>query len=216
MGLRPGGARGALFGRDYREEHCWDCNGSCSPGRDRLSAHRSKGPLSMYALLRRISIALNRIQTLLTVATGVILSTLVVLVAWQVVARYVFDTGLFWADELTSIAVMWAALLGAAGCVWTDSNMRLNLAIERLPAAVRVWSLALMDAVIAWFAVVFFIQGVNLVQRTMSGRMASLDIPVGATYAIVPVSAALMAVFGIVSALNRLATHFDSRQEGKR
>jgi TRAP-type C4-dicarboxylate transport system permease small subunit len=170
----------------------------------------------MHALLRRISRGLDRLEPLLTVATGGILGGLVVLVAWQVVARYVFDTGLFWADELTSVAVMWAALLGAAGCVWTDSNMRLNLVIDRLPAAGRVWCLALMDAVVAWFAVVFFTQGVNLVQRTMSGRMASLDIPVGATYLIVPISAALMAVFGIVRALNRLAGHYGGRQEGER
>jgi TRAP-type C4-dicarboxylate transport system permease small subunit len=170
----------------------------------------------MHSLLRRISCGLDRIEPLLTAATGVILGALVVLVAWQVVARYVFDTGLFWADELTSVAVMWAALLGAAGCVWTDSNMRLNLVIDRLPAAGRVWCLSLMDAVVAWFAAVFFTQGVSLVQRTMSGRMASLDIPVGATYLIVPVSAALMAVFGIVRGLNRLAGHYGGRQEGER
>ena len=170
----------------------------------------------MHAFLGRISRGLDRLEPVLTVATGVILGALVVLVAWQVVARYVFDTGLFWADELTSVAIMWAALLGAAGCVWTDSNMRLNLVIDRLPLAGRVWCLALMDVVVAWFAVVFFTQGVNLVQRTMSGRMASLDIPVGATYLIVPISAALMGVFGIVNALKRLAGHYGGRQEGER
>lgn len=170
----------------------------------------------MYGFLRRISIGLDRIETILTVATGVLLGALVVLVSWQVVARYVFDTGLFWADELTSVAVMWAALLGSAGCVWTDSNMRLNLAVDRLPAAVRVWCLALMDAVVVWFAVVFFVHGANLVQRTMSGRMASLDISVGATYLIVPLAAALMAVFGVVSGLKRLAGHYEGRQGERR
>ena len=103
-------------------------------------------------------------------------------------------------------------MLGAAGCVWTDSHMRLDMVIERLPPSVRTWLLTLMDGVILWFAVVLFREGARLVQSTMGGRISSLDIPIGITYLILPGTAMFIVVFSLVTALNRLARHY--RGEG--
>ena len=76
----------------------------------------------MIVFLRRITSWLNRLERAITAVTAVILGLLALLVGWQVVARYVFHSGQFWAEELALVAMMWAALLGAAGCVWTDST----------------------------------------------------------------------------------------------
>jgi TRAP-type C4-dicarboxylate transport system permease small subunit len=159
-------------------------------------------------ILKAISTWLNWLERLMTALTGGILGVLTLLVAWQVVGRYVFNVGLFWADELTGIAMMWAALLGAAGCIWTDSHMRLRLIIDRIPPSPRVWLLTLMDGVVVWFALVFFKEGMTLVERTMGGRLSSLDIPIGITYVVLPVAAVLMVAFALMVALNRLSQHY--------
>ena len=124
----------------------------------------------MGSILRKISARLDQVERVITGVTGALLGLLTLLVAVQVVGRYVLHTGLFWADELTGVAMMWAALLGAAGCVWTDSHMRLDMVIERLPPSVRTWLLTLMDGVILWFAVVLFREGARLVQSILPSR----------------------------------------------
>ena len=156
----------------------------------------------------RISSSMEWLERIITALAGGILGMLTLLVAWQVVGRYVFGMGLFWADELTGVAMMWAALLGATGCIWTDSHMRLKLITDRLPLTLRVWLLTLMDGVVVWFALVFFKEGMTLVEKTMSGRMSSLDIPIGTTYAVLPGAAVLMIVFALATAFNRLLKHY--------
>ena len=163
-------------------------------------------------ILKAISTVLDWLERLMTALTGGILGVLTILVAWQVVGRYVFNVGLFWADELTGVAMMWAALLGAAGCIWTDSHMRLSLIIDRLPSSLRVWLLTFMDGVVVWFSIVFFKEGMTLVEKTMGGRMSSLDIPIGITYAVLPGAAVLMVAFALATAFNRLLKHYGAER----
>lgn len=162
----------------------------------------------MDKILRGVSVWLDRIDRVITGVAGGLLGLLTLLVTVQVVARYVLQTGLFWADELTGVVMLWAAMLGAAGCIWTDSHIRLTMVVERLPPSVRTWILTLMDGVILWFAAVLFGEGANLVQSTMGGRMSSLDIPIGITYVILPGAALFMVVFSLIAALNRLTRHY--------
>ena len=166
----------------------------------------------MFLFLKSLTRWLDWLERIITAITAGILGLLVLLVSWQVVGRYILGTGLFWADELTVVAMMWAALLGAAGCVWTDSHIRLNLIIDWLPAAVRLWILTLMDGVIVWFAYLVMKEGIYLIQRTMGGAMSALKIPIGTTYYILPGAAVLMIVFASVAALNRIARYY--RGEG--
>ncbi len=169
----------------------------------------------MFVILRYITNWLDWLERIITAITGGILGLLVLLVGWQVVGRYILHIGLFWADELTVVAMMWAALLGAAGCIWTDSHMRLKLILGWFPATVRVWLLTLMDGVIVWFAYLVMKEGSNLIQRTMSGTMSALKIPIGATYYVLPGAAVLMIIFASVTALNRIVRHYRGEKEGK-
>ena len=162
----------------------------------------------MIVFLRRITSWLNRLERAITAVTAVILGLLALLVGWQVVARYVFHSGQFWAEELALVAMMWAALLGAAGCVWTDSHVRLRIVIEGLPTAARLWVLTIVDGIVLWFALLMIKEGISLVQRTMGGRMSALGIPIGTTYYILPAAAALMVIFALVRGLNRVVEHY--------
>lgn len=162
----------------------------------------------MIALLQQVTRWLDRLERVITAVTAVILGLLALLVGWQVVARYVFHSGQFWAEELALVAMMWAALLGAAGCIWTDSHVRLRIVIEGLPAAARLWVLTIVDGIVLWFALVMIKEGISLAQRTMGGRMSALGIPIGTTYYILPAAAALMVIFALVRAFNRVASHY--------
>lgn len=151
---------------------------------------------------------LDRLERVITAITGAILGFIAFLVTWQVVARYVLHSGQFWVEELALVAMMWAALLGAAGCIWTDSHVRLSLLLSWFPSTVRLWILTLMDGLILWFAIMMIKEGLFLVQRTMGGQMSALPISIGTTYYILPGAAGLMVVFTLVRAIKRIANHY--------
>jgi TRAP-type C4-dicarboxylate transport system permease small subunit len=162
----------------------------------------------MLLLLKKMTIALDRLERVITIVTGMFLGLIAFLVTWQVVARYLLHSGQFWVEELSLVVMMWAALLGAAGCIWTDSHVRVNLLLSCLPPAVRLWVLIFTDGIVLWFAIMMIKEGLFLVQRTMGGQMSAIPIPIGTTYYILPGAAGLMLVFTLVKAAQRIANHY--------
>ncbi len=150
---------------------------------------------------------LDRLERAVTVITAGILGVLTCVVGWQVFARYVLQSGQFWVEEFCLVAMMWAALLGAAACLWTDSHVRVTIALSLLPPKLRRWVLALTDGIVLWFAFIFFKESLVLIERTMGGNMSALRIPIGTTYYILPVAAFLMFVFTVVRGVKRFVSN---------
>jgi TRAP-type C4-dicarboxylate transport system permease small subunit len=150
---------------------------------------------------------LNRLERIVTAVTASILGLLTLVVGWEVFARYVLQSGQFWAEEFCLIAMMWAALLGAAACLWTDSHVRVTFTLSFFPVKLRRWILAFTDLVILWFSYVFFKESLLLIQRTMGGQMSALKIPIGSTYFVLPLSAFLMILFTVARGIKRFASN---------
>jgi len=161
----------------------------------------------MITRLNRVIHSLDRLERVITAITAGILGLLACVVSWQVVARYILRSGQFWAEEFCLVGMMWAALLGAAACIWTDSHVRVTIILSLLPARIRVWIIVLTDGIALWFAFMIFKEGLFLIERTMGGEMSALRIPIGTTYYILPVSAFLMFLFTLVRAVKRIVSH---------
>ena len=151
---------------------------------------------------------LDRLERLITAATAVIMIILSALICWQVFSRYVLNSSPFWIEEISVISLMWIGLLGAAGCVWTESHMSLELVVTKLPETVRIWLRALTDMAIAGFALFLCDRGIFLVQRTMSGTLSSLPLAVGYTYLVLPIAGGLMVLFALVRAISGVSRHY--------
>jgi TRAP-type transport system small permease protein len=150
---------------------------------------------------------LDRLERVVTAVTAGILGLLSCVVGWEVFARYVLQSGQFWAEEFCLVAMMWAALLGSAACLWTDSHVRVTIILSLFPPKLRRWILTLTDAIILWFAFMIFKESLFLIQRTMGGQMSALRIPIGTTYYVLPLSAFLMFLFTVVRAVRRFTSH---------
>jgi TRAP-type C4-dicarboxylate transport system permease small subunit len=134
-----------------------------------------------------------------------------VLICWQVFSRYVLNASPFWIEEISVISLMWIGLLGAAGCVWTESHMSLELVVSRFPETVRVWLKAATDLAIVGFALFLCDRGVFLVERTMSGTLSTLPLAVGYTYLILPIAGGMMVVFALVRAISGVSRHYTGK-----
>jgi TRAP-type C4-dicarboxylate transport system permease small subunit len=161
----------------------------------------------MMTRLQRLTRFLDRLERVVTAVTAGLLGLLTLVVGWEVFARYVLQSGQFWAEEFCLVAMMWAALLGAAACLWTDSHVRVTFTLSFFPEKLRRWILALLDVIILWFAFIFFKESLLLIQRTMGGQMSALKIPIGATYFVLPLSAFLMILFTVVRGIKRFASN---------
>jgi TRAP-type transport system small permease protein len=169
----------------------------------------------MMTRLHRVIRCLDRLERIVTIVTAAILGLLTLVVGWEVFARYVLQSGQFWAEEFCLVAMMWAALLGAAACLWTDSHVRVTFTLSFFPVKLRRWILACMDMIILWFAFIFLKESLLLIQRTMGGQMSALKIPIGATYFVLPLSALLMILFIVVRGIRRFSPN-PANAEGER
>jgi TRAP-type C4-dicarboxylate transport system permease small subunit len=104
--------------------------------------------------------------------------------------------------------MFWLALLGASGALWSGHHIGLRLVVERLPSKARGLAQVVTELAIGVFAVLLMIQGLELVARTSGGDWSALRIPLGYTYVVLPLSAALMALLSFMKGTLRAISIF--------
>ncbi len=87
----------------------------------------------------------------------VLLLSMVVLAAGQILLRNGFSTGFIWSDELLRIMVLWLALLGAVAASRDDRHITIDVLSRVMPPAMQRWNKILTSlftsavcAVLAW------------------------------------------------------------------
>jgi TRAP-type C4-dicarboxylate transport system permease small subunit len=73
------------------------------------------------------------------------LSAMILLAAWQILLRNLFDSGLFWADPALRMMVLWLALLGAIAATQDDRHIRIDLFSRFLSARGKAWTQLITD-----------------------------------------------------------------------
>jgi TRAP-type C4-dicarboxylate transport system permease small subunit len=123
----------------------------------------------------------------------------------NVVARYGFARPFEWAEEVTTIILIWCVFLGAALVTWSDEHLRMTVISERLPLA---WQRALRAAATACMvgSLGFLLyQSCRVVwfMATMAQRTAVTEMPSAIAHAAIPAGFALM----LLAILGRHAGH---------
>jgi TRAP-type C4-dicarboxylate transport system permease small subunit len=86
--------------------------------------------------------------------------------------------------------------------------MSLELVVSKLPEKVRVWLRSAVGLIVGLFSLFLFERGIFLVQRTMGGTLATLAIPLGYTYLILPIAGGMMVIFAVFRAIHRLTRYY--------
>jgi TRAP-type C4-dicarboxylate transport system permease small subunit len=128
------------------------------------------------------------------VLLGTLLLASIALNFANVVARYGFARPFEWAEELTTIILIWCVFLGAALVTWNDDHLRMTIASDRLPPAwqraLHVASTACMVGILGFllyqsWRVVWFM-------ASMGQRTAVTEMPSAIPHAAIPIGFALM------------------------
>jgi TRAP-type C4-dicarboxylate transport system permease small subunit len=135
---------------------------------------------------------INKIEDGLLVT---ILSSMIILAVYQIIARNMFSEGVVWIDPLLRTLVLWVGLSGAVVATRTDNHIRIDVFAKYLPKhllpyvqrTVYLFTVSIC-LVIAWHA------GRFIYSEFQYDTIAFSGVPSWLTGLIIPVSFSLIAI----------------------
>ncbi len=143
-------------------------------------------------MIERTLSVLKSLESGLLVA---ILSAMIALAGYQVIARNFFDTGLLWGDSLVRVLVLWLTFIGATIASRNDEHIRIDL-LGRLFSdswkrhSRRFASLftSLITGVFAWYSLQF------VMLDYADGIVAFAGVPAWLCESVMPLGAAVISL----------------------
>jgi TRAP-type C4-dicarboxylate transport system permease small subunit len=134
---------------------------------------------------------------------------MVILTFMQVVFRYAIELPLAWSEEGARYLFMWATYTGASIAFYENKHINVTLFTDLFSPRVKAAFLLLADLLCLFFLAVFVYQGFTVAQRVfMLGQFSpSMPwLPIGFTYAAIPVGCFFMFCNVVVYAVRHLHT----------
>lgn len=120
---------------------------------------------------------------------AVSLLAVVAILTFNVVLRYVFMSGLVWAEEISRFAVAWITFIGAACCITEGSDITIDSIVSLLSKKGK-HVLAVIVTILSLVFICMFIysSGLMTLRAYQNGQLAvSLPIPLWIAYLSMPV-----------------------------
>lgn len=148
--------------------------------------------------------ALNKIRKgidiILSSACAVIFAAMVVIGTYQIVTRFIFRSPSTVSEELLTYSFTWMALLSSAYVFGKRDHMRMGFMADKAgPGGQKVLSIFAEILILVLAASVMIYGGVTITKLTMTQSTASLGIPMGVVYTIIPISGALIVFYSILN-----------------
>ncbi|MDR3560445.1 MAG: TRAP transporter small permease [Negativicutes bacterium] len=126
----------------------------------------------------------------------VALTTLMVaLVSYQVFQRYVLHYTPPWSEELSVYLMIWFGIIGIAVGVRRNAHMSLHFFADLMPLKVQNVLTYVRYCLILIYCSFLTVEGLKMVELTMSQRSPAMGMPVGFVYLALPVSTVLIILF---------------------
>lgn len=127
---------------------------------------------------------------------------MVVVGSYQILVRYLFNKPSTVSEELLTYSFTWMALLAAAYVFGKREHMRMGFLADRLTPGKRQALDIVIEGIIFLFAsIVLVYGGLQITLLTMTQKTASLGIPMGYVYMVVPICGALILVYSVLNLL---------------
>lgn len=160
-------------------------------------------------VLHRIRSVIDKI---LSSACAVFFGIMVIVGTYQIVTRYFFNAPSTVSEELLTYSFTWMALLASAYVFGKRDHMRMGFLADKVTGTRRkVLEISIECLVLLMALSVMVYGGFTIMQLTMTQKTASLGIPMGYIYTVLPVSGLLIVFYSIVNIVD-LAAGYDRNQ----
>ena len=135
--------------------------------------------------------------------SGILLILMSLATISNVLARYLFNNPLAWAEEFSRYAFIWVVFLGAVVCTKQGRHIAIDGLVLALPARPRAILRVLVDVLTLGLMAVLVYYGWILAAFTTQPT-STLKVPLSVVYFVVPLSALLIALRSLGGFANRL------------
>lgn len=124
-----------------------------------------------------------------------LLSALIVLAAYQVIARNFFDSGILWGDAFVRVSVLWITMVGAMLAARADDHIRIDLLSRFVSDERSRWLRRLPSAFAFIICSIFAYYSYELVRfEYVDQTIAFASVPAWVCELIMPVAGLVMAI----------------------
>ena len=146
------------------------------------------------------------IDVVLSYACAIVFALMVIVGTYHIVTRHFFNCPSTVSEGLLTYSFTWMALLASALVFGKRDHMRMGFLADKLTGVpkkvleifIELLIMALAGSVMVW-------GGYTIMQLSMTQTTASLGIPMGIVYIIVPLSGILVVVYSILNIIDLAA-----------
>ena len=154
------------------------------------------------------------IMRILGIVIICLFAMMTVIGTYQIVTRYFFNRPSTVSEELLTYSFTWMALLASAYVFGKRDHMRMGfLAYKITGPARKCLEIAIDLLTFAFAGVVMVYGGISITKLTMIQTTASLRVPMGYIYVIVPVTGLLIMLFSLMNAADMMHRDFSGKEE---
>ena len=140
------------------------------------------------------------IDLVLSSACAVIFAAMVVIGTYQILTRFIFRRPSTVSEELLTYSFTWMALLASAYVFGKRDHMRMGFAADKLgKGGQKILNIVSEILIVILAGSVMIYGGVTIMNLTMTQSTASLGIPMGVVYTIIPLSGVLIVIYSILN-----------------
>ncbi len=157
----------------------------------------------------------SRVDKVLQIFLVIVMGTLVLDVIWQVVSRHIFHDPSLFTDELATFLLIWVGLGGAAYVAGQKEHLAIDILHTKLSPVSLNKMMIFINILISAFSITIMIIGGSwlVYTRFVLGQLsASMQIPVGYVYMIVPISGILILYYAIDDIVKSVKNHSSLKQ----
>lgn len=140
--------------------------------------------------------AMDRVYAACVWAAGAAITLMCVIIPWGVFTRYLLGTGSRWPEPVAILLMMVFTFIGAAAAYRANAHIAVTMLTDRLPPRLQRLGEAAVDVLMAVASGFVAWYGTRLAVDTMGQSIAELPwLPVGVTYAPLPIGSAVTLLF---------------------
>lgn len=152
---------------------------------------------------------MSKIRRFLDICLGttcsLLLLSMVVILSWQVISRYVFNDPSTFTEELLRLGLVWLSLLGAAYSAGRGSHMAIDLLRDLSRGRFRKCLKLLVPISFIIFSIyVLILGGLHSMQIASKQLTAVLQMPMSSFYAALPVCGVLLILYATLNLIDVL------------
>ena len=140
------------------------------------------------AILDNIRNVMNKVIRIVCI---LLFAFMVIIGTYQILVRYIFNNPSTVSEELLTYSFTWMSLFAAAYVFGKREHMRMGFLADKLNKK----KLTILNAIIEIYG------GISITSLSMTQKTASLGIPMGYVYIVIPITGVVIAVYGVLNVI---------------